>query len=306
MGENKVGAQCQMRTGDLLDYCRVVRPRAAMGIMVQERSFYEGLAWLGVKPIYRHFPNEAWHDPEWGAQRFVKDYLVKETAGFVDLMRGGWMLGYNEYIHAAPHMSNEARDRADRFASSLIREIHACAPFVDHDVHAIVLNLNTGNFREDILAFERTLAALDQCDRCRLGWHEYGWPEMDRQYRDGLIVGNDGMWHTLRWKVASKAIKDAGYHNVKLAVTECGIDGGVSGLDNLGWRKTHEDFWVALANYRRSLAWYIDALERDPDVDFALTFGVGLNDDWRNRGFELPRELWGWIRDYKIYPEVKL
>jgi hypothetical protein len=296
---NKLGAQCQMNSGALLDYCRVVRPKAAMGIMVQERSFYRTLADLHVESIYRHFPNEGWHDPEYNARQFVRCYLKPETAGFVDLLT--YVLGYNEYIHATPHMTDEARDRADRFSSTLIQEVHE-----QLGIHAIVLNLNTGHFRDDVLVFKRTLEALDACGKCRLGWHEYGWPAMYTQYCDGLQSGNDGCWHTLRWKPAALAIRKAGYHNVKFAITECGIDGGVSGLDNLGWRRTHEDFWEALHNYRRSLAWYVDALERDPVVDFALVFGCGLNDDWRGKGFELPRELWEWIRDYKIYPEVKL
>jgi len=289
-----------MRKGDLLEYCRIARPKAAMGIMVQDRGFYEELAWLGVKGIYRHWPNEAWHDPERDACDFVRRFLKPETANFIDLL--SYVLDYNEYIHARPHMTNEARDRADRFASALIREVHEQ---FHGEVHAIVLNLNTGHFREDVLCFYRTLAELDQCGKCRLGWHEYGWPSMYTQYCDGLVAGNDGMWGCLRWKVASKAIKDAGYCNVKFAITEFGIDAGVGGLDNLGWLKAHLDYGEALRNLRRSLAWYVDALERDDDVDFALWFGVGLNDDWRGKGFELPRELWQWIANYEIYPEVK-
>ena len=293
---NKLGAQCQMRSGDLLDYCRVVRPRAAMGIMVQERNFYRELADLHVESIYRHWPNFWWDTaPEQRAWEAVSA-LRQETADFRDLLT--WVCGNNEYIYSFDHARH---DIADRFAAALIHEVHE-----QLGIHAIVLNLNTGHFRDDVLVFGRTLAALNECGECRLGWHEYGWPTMYQQYCDGLQEGNDGMWHALRWKVASRTIHEAGYHNVKFAITECGIDGGVSGLDNLGWRKVHDDWGMALANYRRSLAWYMDALERDPDVDFALVFGCGLNDDWRGKGFELPRDLWEWIRDYKIYPEVKL
>jgi len=230
----------------------------------------------------------------------VRRFLKPEIAPFADLL--SYVLGYNEYVYAHPHMSDEARDRADRFASTLIKEVH---DQYDGDIHAIVLNLNTGHFREDVLCFHRTLAELDQCDKCRLGWHEYGWPAMYQQYCDGLAAGNDGMWGCLRWKVASRAIKNAGYRNVRFALTEAGIDAGVGGQDNYGWLRARQDYNEALSNLKRSLAWYIDALERDNDVDFALWFGVGLNDDWRNKGFELPREMWQWIADYQVYPEVK-
>jgi len=294
---NKLGAQCQMRKGDLLEYCRIVRPEAAMGIMVQDRAFYEELRQLSVRPVYRHWPNWWWNDPERHAREAVGS-LVQEVAGFRDLL--AYVLDNNEYIYSF----NEAEiPIADRFASSFIAGVHEWLP----GIHAIVLNLNTGHFRDDILKFPKTLAALDDCGVCRLGWHEYGWPTMYQQYCDGLAEGNDGMWHTLRWKAAMKAIKGAGYKNVKIAITECGIDGGViPGQDNLGWRKTHSDFGTAMANCLRSWAWYIDALERDDDVDFALAYGCGLNDDWRGKGFDLHGTgIPQWIANYKIYPEVR-
>jgi len=289
----KLGAQCQMNASGLLDFCRVAKPRAAMGIMVKERSFYEALRDMGVKSIFRHWPNFTWDQhPEEDAAQAVST-LKRETAPFSDIL--DYVLGNNEYIYS---YDLGRHDLADRFASAFIAEAHK-----QMGIHAIVLNLNTGHFRDDITVFHRTLTALDNCPVCRLGWHEYDWPQMYRTYCDGLMQGNDGMWQTLRWKVASRAIKKAGFRNVKFAITECGLDGGViAGQENLGFRFAAPNYET---NYKASLAWYIDALERDDDVDFALLFGAGLNDDWRTKGFDvLGTEIPTWIGNYRIYPEV--
>lgn len=293
---NKLGAQCQMRKGDLLEYCRIVRPKAAMGIMVQDRAFYQELFDLGVESVYRHWPNWWWNDPERHAKEAVAE-LKSETAKFRDLL--AYVLDSNEYIYS---FNEKEIPIADRFASSLIKEVHQELP----GIHTIVLNLNTGHFRDDILKFPLTLAALNRCGKCKLGLHEYGWPTMYQQYLDGLQAGNDGMWHTLRWKVIMKAIRDAGFWNVRAAITECGIDGGViPGQDNLGFLKVHQDRDEAIRNYKRSWAWYLDALGRDEDVDFALAYGCGLNDDWRGKGFDLAGSgIPEWIAGYKISPEV--
>lgn len=296
----KLGAQCQMNKGALLEYCRVVRPKAAMGIMVQDHDFYEELARLATKPIYRHFPNFDWVDaPEVRAAQAVAT-LAQECKEFTDKL--SWWEDNNEYIYSFMHAEH---DLADRYASSVIAETHKFNAANGRDVHVVALNLNTGHFRDDVMVFKRTLKAINDCGKCRLGWHEYDWPEMDSQYRDGLMKGDDGCWQTLRWKPAMAAIKKAGYTNVKIGITECGLDAGViPGQPNWGFRKTHINLNEAVANYKRSWAWYIEALERDDDVDFAIAYGCGMNDDWKSfdiSGTNIPQ----WIAGYKIYPEVK-
>lgn len=292
------GAQCQMNWPQLIRWCEITLPVAAMGIMVRERQFYQELARLGVKPIHRHYPNlhwtEAWHAGE------AAWTLWNETATFHDLLEGGWVLGNNEEIHAGMEASFPA---ADRFMSDFIGEVHGRWGGA---VHAIVLNAACGNFRDDILNFPRTLAALDHCGKCLLGLHEYEWPDMWRLYMQGLQEKNDGLWLCLKWKRVMAAIRGAGYKNVRCAITECGLDSGAAHIrPSKGWEKLSPNRGEAEKLFWRSMAWYMDAVERDDDVAFLLWYGAGMNSDWMGAGFEMPLSLAYKIRDFRLYPEAR-
>ena len=153
----------------------------------------------------------------------------------------------------------------------------------------LVLNAATGNWGDDITAFQLTLRALKRYGGF-IGFHEYDFPIMWRAHQEGLAEGNEGMWHCLRWKRAARRIKQL--HNgwcPKFIISEGGLDSGAKPgeVPQRGFRGVHPDnLDASVENYVTSLRWYYDRL--DDDVFAVTLFGCGMTAPWDGpEGFDI-------------------
>lgn len=86
--QNRMGAQCQFDSGEMLRFNRTVRPVALMVINFVKREFLEELIRdnPGVLIIYRPWPDSEWADePEQQAAEHV-ERLAREIAPVSDLI----------------------------------------------------------------------------------------------------------------------------------------------------------------------------------------------------------------------------
>ena len=268
--KNKLGIQCQEKDEEVYRYNRELEPIVVKSINILDPGHYARLAAEnpGVQLVYRQVPNGPW-DNEGDGRRWA-EHLYNLVGHIPEITL---VEGHNEWVHSPPHNTSEDFEKADRFMVELIGRVHG---LWGGRVHVVVLNASCGHFNEDIVDFfPRTLAKLQECDKCLLGMHEYDHPDAD-------MLGDGG--HHLCGKFLRNlaGLRAAGYDGVRIAITECGVDSGVgapAGSGHVGFKYWGEDAATRYLN-ERNLGWYLPLLQGTNNVAWATIFGCGMGGDW--------------------------
>lgn len=107
--------------------------------------------------------------------------------------------------------------------------------------------------------------AIEACDAWSV--HEYSAPNM----------AEGAGWYCLRYQRTVAELEAAGRDVRHLFITEAGIDGGVIGFPEKGWRYFLNDAW----SYLGQLGWYDEEIQKDPYVQSAMLFTALPTDRWR-------------------------
>jgi hypothetical protein len=169
-------------------------------------------------------------------------------------------------------------------------EVERMRLMADLGLKCVLGNFATGT--PDLALWPAFLPALRVARQYQalLGLHEYSWPWMwwmtgRYQLNPNEDQGDEG-WTTLRYrKIYRQHLIPNGLGDVPLAITECGVDPGVSpkppGLDGGAWRLLG-DLWAQHNNepnkadyYFRQLVWYDEELQKDDYVVGATVFTWG-------------------------------
>lgn len=157
-------------------------------------------------------------------------------------------------------------------------QVAFAAPFQDTGMQPIAMNFATGNMlgKDFVDFFPGTLETYRY-----LGFHEYDWPTMWRLHEKSIREKNEGgMWLTLRYRRAMRAVRKRLGDRHTVLITECGMTQGVQGGEDVGpW---HESQPVSEQSYWDSLMWYNDELLQDDYVMAACLFVVGAVTPWHS------------------------
>ena len=167
----------------------------------------------------------------------------------------------------------------------------------EQGVRSAVGNFATGH--PPLELWEHFTPALDAVRRYQgyLALHEYSAPIMQWGYgalqsTPGADEGDEG-WLTLRYRKAYRHfLGPLGYGDVPLLITECGVDGTISGrpgpAEAKGWRD-FETYWIANGLredipgvYMDQLLWYDAELYKDDYVKGATIFAAGASAGWES------------------------
>lgn len=164
-------------------------------------------------------------------------------------------------------------------------------------VRSVVGNFATGHPPLELWSdFAPALAAIKEHNGY-LGLHEYSAPIMQFGYgalqlNDGPDEGDEG-WLTVRYRKAYRQHLSAlGYGDLPLLITECGVDGLVSGRPGPAEARGWQDFiptWQASGLrddppgvYMDQLIWYDGELQKDDYVKGAAIFVAGASPGWES------------------------
>lgn len=221
-------------------------------------------------------------DPLPLAKQFVETLLPIATDPLRLTGIDAWE-AYNEPVADTP-------DKMKRLADF---EAERTRLLAEHGLRSVVGNFGTGHPPLDLWPdFEPALAAIQQHDGY-LGLHEYSAPVI--QFRSGGLQfegeadqGDEG-WLTLRYRKAYRQyLQPMGYGDVKILMTECGVDGLVRPRPGPEEAEGWQDFvamWEANGLrkdppgvYMDQLIWYDENLQQDDYVKGAAIFLAGSND----------------------------
>lgn len=296
----KLGAQCQEKGEAIYKFNQVVHPNNIKAINVVDLDFWQRIWAENPRleyAIFRKVPNgpDPFADPEGAALSWVA-HLKGEIGHLVDEGLVNLVEGYNEWVHS---FQADLFPAADRFMATVIDETHKQ---FGGKAHAIVLNASCGHFNDtDITSFPKTLKKLNECSDCKLGLHSYDRDNMDRMYPH--LCG--------KFQLVEKGLKEAGFPNVRIAITEVGLDAHVESANpHGGWLIYGNTVEEAVAHYlnEHNLGWYYPLLMESNKVDLASIFGCQMHysNDWGEWGFDIrqgfPSLLYG-IRDLGPDPD---
>lgn len=300
---HKLGAQCQQKSNGIYEYNRVVQPGSIKGINIIDADFWKRIweenPYLQYA-VYRECPNgpDPFNDPEGAAIAWIS-HLKSKMGHLVDMGLVTHVEGYNEWVHS---FQTDRFTPADRFMAT---EIDECHKQFGGKVHIIVGNFGCGHFSDVpnadgvniIDAFPKTLKRLNECSKCFLGMHEYDKENMDRIHQEDLAKGGDGYWLCGKFLRVEQALKDAGYDNIGIAITEVGLDDAVdraAGSHHWGWRHYGDTIEQAVTHLLddHNLGWYYPLAEGCDMVRLLSFFGCSMfwPNNWGEWGFDLANE----------------
>lgn len=152
---------------------------------------------------------------------------------------------------------------------------------------AIVGNFSTGN--PDITTPDHAQHWRDFAPAIRaamaygglLGKHEYDAPYFDRLIEGDIWQPSARGWLALRYRKDVAILAALGVTNIKWALTETGLDGGVNprpGPQGGGWYDFRDYPSPKLGAYDKQRRWYDWQLSSDPNVLFVVGFGESSED----------------------------
>ena len=204
-------------------------------------------------------------------------------------------------------------------------EIARMSILADYGLRAVIGSFSTGSPPDELIPY--FIPAIQEAIKRNgvLGLHEYGgvwifwmtgtWqmqyrpdgsPKNWNEYNKDMGVGNGEGWTTLRYRrLVNKFLKPAGCGDVKIAITEFGLDrvaptppdfpsGHWRDMMNNNWGR-HDgigdpiDYWRGAEKnperyYAEQMIWYDKQLQLDPNVLGATIFTVGSygGSEWHN------------------------
>ncbi len=193
-------------------------------------------------------------------------YIMRGEAGGRDYFRR-WQEAYSKrpWVHAWEGTNEFIPDTTDKCKLFDDFTCEWAAAMEWAGLLSVGLNLSVGWPQYEDMDLFRYSANF--CDY--VGLHEYAAPRM----QDG-----GGHW-TLRYRKFYEACSDA-----RILITECGIDGGVCGKPQQGWRR-----FCSEADYLAQLQWYDSELAKDAYVKAAFVFTAGYEKPWDS--FDVPESL---------------
>ena len=100
-----------------------------------------------------------------------------------------------------------------------------------------------------------------------LSLHEYSAPSLQNYYESGSGEG----WTTMRYRKVYNWFLIPDGRQIPLVITECGIDGGVIGQGQKGWKS-----YTSVEGYMEQLRWYDSLLKQDSYVLGATIFSLEI------------------------------
>ncbi|HLB48385.1 MAG TPA: hypothetical protein VJL59_15370 [Anaerolineales bacterium] len=321
---SKLGPHCLRPTSSarqMIDAgCRIVKLVDDFGL-APELASKPGLTLIGR--VYADNPRTAesqrGENPEDAARRFVDSQKEKYTLNPAIKL---WE-GHNEPVWGS-------RGDMEWYARFEIARLKILA---DMGLRGVIACFATGN-PGDIELWRWFVPAVQAAKQMNgiLGLHEYSspwvwWMSGKFQLNPNEDAGDEG-WTALRYRmVMHKYLKPEGCDDVKIAITEFGLDrvGPVpQGASSGNWR-TNADWWPrwdgsrdpidywrkggrdAELYYAEQMIWYDKEMRKDPNVLGATIFTLGFtNDAWRDYdidGTGIARRIVEYIRSEANVPD---
>jgi hypothetical protein len=287
-GPTKLSFHVTLNSGGVLDYVAAVRPPLIKGVedigfLEQVKAASPNTVTIGRYVVQQLNIGEG--DPAQRAIEFVNEWLPRyQSAPYVDYWEGWNEVTYPNYEWYA-----------------VFEATRACE-MQKHGLRAAIGAFSTGT--PEPWQFEAFLPAIEAGIRCGaiLTTHEYGAPTMYLWWSQGLppsyghpavpaypdrgpLIG--------RYRFLYNDVLLPRGLNIRLAITEAGIDGGAGagqrpGYGGQGWLG-FQDYWrnelgVAdtAAFYAQQLAWYDSMMRQDSYVIGATIFNVSGGSSWES------------------------
>lgn len=262
MGNSMLGPHINWKS-DQIPWLRKVKPRVAKVLlqnvdpvwMREAKEASPNTFWVGRLVV---FP-QPWESPKENAERFCSELLLPAAEpfrGLIDALEGYNEIGFTQFKSRAPsllsrflgaaarsNMEAQAHEEMQRYA---LFEKTRAQILTAQGWKSVVGNFSSGT--PELELWPDFYPALEVGDY--LGLHEYS------ANTHPPYLANLDTWLCRRYQ----RVYDALPANLRkpLIITECGIDGGMLGQAQEGWKR-----YTDAAGYLNELQWYDTSLQAD-------------------------------------------